>query len=884
MTAELTLGAEEELHLIDLESGKLSARAPQLLSRLPNTHYSAELQRTTVETNTAVTTTLSGLRNELLRLRRGLAEAAGELGLGVAAVGTAPHSEFADFELTATGRYRRMQEQYRLLVDEQLICGLQIHVGVSDRDLAVQIAGRVARDLPLLLALSASSPFLNGHDTGYASIRTTIWQRWPSAGATGDVSSAAAYDELLADLISSGVIADAKMAYFDVRPSSHEPTLELRVCDACPIVDDAVLIAGLFRASVRAAELDIEAGRPARAVRAPLHRAAMWQAARGGLSGQLLDGTEHPRPVPAPQAVRDLVARLRPPLEELGDYDEVRQLSEATLARGNSADRQRAAFAERGDLRDVVEQVVQETHGPAEGFAAFSTAPIDSVNGSDTGVGTSPGSSALRGYRTRAGDEAVAPSSIPRPAYGDIIGFYRNMGPAELAERTASRHDYTARTNLNFGVQGEFHDFEVDLFPRLISAYEWSELRAGLTQRARAIEAFLQDIYGEQRIIHEGALPVALVESILASPGWRAEATRLPRNTVRAAVMGFDLVRNEFGDWRVLEDNVRAPSGAAYAMAARRLMDAVVPDLPRPAGLLDPASALSALRTALHVGAHNDAVAAVLSSGPTSSAWFEHSRLATDAGLLLVTADDLEVSDHRVVERNSGTIIHSLYVRIDPELVDLASADGHPIGAEIMAVAEAGGVFLANAPGNGVADDKAMYCNIPDLISFYLTERPILESVPTYRTSDESERRSVLERVGELVTKPVDGEGGRGVLIGPKATASQVAERRAEIAADPSGWVAQELVSLSSLPTFGADRTGSSIHLEPRHVDLRAFVYVTGTGPDDVTLADVALTRVAPAGSMVVNSSQGGGAKDTWIIGPDESATERRSAHVRVSR
>ncbi|MDO9397710.1 MAG: YbdK family carboxylate-amine ligase, partial [Herbiconiux sp.] len=241
MTAELTLGAEEELHLIDLASGKLSAKAPQILSRLPPENYSAEIQRTTVETNTEVTSTLDGLRQEILRLRRGVIEAAAPDGIGIACVGTAPRSEFADFELTTSGRYGRMQEQYRLLVDEQLICGTQIHVGVSDRDLAVEIAQRVARDLPVLLAISASSPYWNGSDTGYASIRSIIWQRWPSAGATGPVGSAAEYDELLGDLIASGVIADSKMAYFEVRPSSHAPTLELRVCDACPIVDDAVL-------------------------------------------------------------------------------------------------------------------------------------------------------------------------------------------------------------------------------------------------------------------------------------------------------------------------------------------------------------------------------------------------------------------------------------------------------------------------------------------------------------------------------------------------------------------------------------------------------------------------------------------------------------------
>ena len=220
----------------------------------------------------------------------------------VRAVGTAPGSAFADFELTTTGRYGRMQEQYRMLVDEQLICGVQIHVGVSDRDLAVAIMQRVAGDLPILLALSASSPYWNEQDTGYASIRSIIWRRWPTAGAPGPLSSAKAYDEMIADLINSGVIADAKMAYFDIRPSAHAPTLELRICDACPLIDDAVLIGGLFRAAVLAAEQAIRAGQEFDPVPLPVHRAAIWQAARGGLSGVLLDDGRHPKPVPASRA------------------------------------------------------------------------------------------------------------------------------------------------------------------------------------------------------------------------------------------------------------------------------------------------------------------------------------------------------------------------------------------------------------------------------------------------------------------------------------------------------------------------------------------------------------------------------------------------------
>jgi carboxylate-amine ligase len=231
--------------------------------------------------------------------------------------------------------------------------------------------------------------------------------------------------------------------------------------------------------------------------------------------------------------------------------------------------------------------------------------------------------------------------------------------------------------------------------------------------------------------------------------------------------------------------------------------------------------------------------------------------------LLLVQADDLAVEGGQVRHRATGTRIDALYLRLDVELIELTDATGRPIGAEVFEVAVAGDLLLANAPGNGVADDKAMYCYVPELIAYYLGEHPSLEAVPTYRTSDAEEARTVLDRVGELVTKPVDGHGGIGVLIGPDASAAEVAARRTAIAANPGGWVAQEVVALSSHPTL------SGTSLQPRHVDLRAFVYLRGAEPEDCSLADLALTRVAPEGSLVVNSSRGGGAKDTWIIGQD---------------
>jgi len=343
----------------------------------------------------------------------------------------------------------------------------------------------------------------------------------------------------------------------------------------------------------------------------------------------------------------------------------------------------------------------------------------------------------------------------------------------------------------------------------------------------------------------------------------------LPPGTVRAAIIGFDLVRNEFGGWRVLEDNAQTPSGAAYAIAARDLMDALLPDVPRPAGLLDPRRVFPMLRDTLAAGAREGALA-LLSPGPDTPAWYEHRRLAEGAGLLLVAPDELDVDASVVRLRSTGARIGALYLRLDGELRELEGPAGSPLGGRILEAAGVGTVFLANAPGSGVADDKALYCAVPELINYYLGEHPLLESVPTYRTEDEGERQSVLERVGELVTKPVDGHGGAGVLIGPAAPARAVATRRAEILARPDGWVAQEVVPLSSLPTFNGSR------LEPRHIDLRVFVHVRGTGPSDCVLAPLALTRVAPHGSMVVNSSRGGGAKDTWILGPEGGDDVRR--------
>ena len=243
-----TLGVEEEFHVVDLGTRRASARGPELLAHLPNPSFVAELQRSIVETNTLPCITLDDLRRDVLRQRHQLITTAEQIGLGLLAAGSPPLADPDELDITAKLRYAVMLQDYERLAREQVICGCQVHVGIDDRDLAVAVARQVSADLPVLLAMSASSPFWHGGETGYASFRTMVWARWPTSGPFPAVADAAGYALLVEDLIATGVISDPGMIYYDVRPSAHVPTLELRLCDACPRVDDVVLIAGLFRA------------------------------------------------------------------------------------------------------------------------------------------------------------------------------------------------------------------------------------------------------------------------------------------------------------------------------------------------------------------------------------------------------------------------------------------------------------------------------------------------------------------------------------------------------------------------------------------------------------------------------------------------------------
>lgn len=355
-----TVGIEEEFHVVDLTTRRLAARAPELLQLLSD-GYVAELQRCVVETNGSVVSTLSDLRADLIARRRVLVDTAATLGLGVVAAGAVPLSVPSEMRVTQTFRYQQMLAEYQLLAREQLICGTQIHVGIDDRDESVLVAGRVAAYVPTLLALSASSPFWSdGSDTGYSSVRTLVWQRWPTTGLAPPATSAAEYDTLISNLVATGVITDAGMSYFDVRPALRTPTLELRVCDSCPRTDTIVLIAALFRALVEREIEGIRAGVPAAMVVPPLGRAALWRAARSGLEGDLVD-LIHPASRPAGDMVTDLVQMLRPQLEASGDWQAVEELARQALTDGSSAARQRRVMRMSNNLFDVVDHLIAET-------------------------------------------------------------------------------------------------------------------------------------------------------------------------------------------------------------------------------------------------------------------------------------------------------------------------------------------------------------------------------------------------------------------------------------------------------------------------------------------------------------------------------------------
>lgn len=483
-------------------------------------------------------------------------------------------------------------------------------------------------------------------------------------------------------------------------------------------------------------------------------------------------------------------------------------------------------------------------------------------------------------YPAAPHDEAVDPAGRVRPGWTALTPVLERLGGIGLAGVNGRMARERRDRGVVFGtfVDGELteHPFPVDPLPRVVLGGDWALLARGVEQRTRALNAFLADVYrpvgrrrsdddGRPEAVRAGVLPGELVAR---SPGHRPGAVGLAGpSQQRVTVAGLDLLRGPDG-WVVLEDNLRVPSGLGYAIANRDSTRAALPELygaGRAEGLAEPHEAVAALRAALADAAPPacDGVPqlALLTDGPLNTAWFEHRLLAQAMGIPIATPDRLwatagggvavEVDGERVP-------VDVLYRRFDEaDLAAHLNPVGTPLDVLLGGAVRAGRLALANVPGNGVADDKATYCHVPAMIRFYLGEEPLLAGVRTWVLAEEADHAEVRDRLQDLVVKPVDGYGGRGVVFGPHCSAAELAELQAEVAAAPHRFVAQEPVAFSTVPTL-VDGL-----VQPRHADLRVFV-VAGSSTSAVPAP---LTRVALAeGSLLVNSSCGGGSKDTWLL------------------
>jgi uncharacterized circularly permuted ATP-grasp superfamily protein len=483
----------------------------------------------------------------------------------------------------------------------------------------------------------------------------------------------------------------------------------------------------------------------------------------------------------------------------------------------------------------------------------------------------------LSNYRVGdAFDEMIDAEGSVRPSYKAVYSALSSSTSDDLRMIAESLANNYTQAGVTFDVGGVERPFPLDLVPRVIASPEWEIIEAGVAQRVRALEAFLSDIYFDARVIADGVIPSQLLTS--STHFHRAVFGIQPSNGVRIHVAGIDLIRNPDGDVRVLEDNVRVPSGVSYVMTNRNAMLTAMPEAfanqrIRPVTGY-PTRLLTALRKAAPPGVEEPTVV-VLTPGVYNSAYFEHTLLARTMGVELVEGRDLECRRGKVFMRTTAGLqrVDVIYRRVDDEFLDPVHFRGDSmLGVPgLVNAVRTGGVTLANAIGNGVADDKLIYTYVPDLIKYYLREEPILPNVDTWRLEDDQAREEVLDRLEELVIKPVDGSGGKGIVIGPRATKAELDELRRRVSEDPRGWIAQPVVQLSTVPTLIEDC------LQPRHVDLRPFAVNNG---EDVWVLPGGLTRVAlPEGELVVNSSQGGGSKDTWVLSPPP---HRSSSNHRV--
>jgi uncharacterized circularly permuted ATP-grasp superfamily protein len=459
-------------------------------------------------------------------------------------------------------------------------------------------------------------------------------------------------------------------------------------------------------------------------------------------------------------------------------------------------------------------------------------------------------------------DEMFEGPDRPRAPYEQLYSGLSRLRPSAFAARSALVDRAYLTQGITFDHGGREQPFPFDLLPRLIPADEWAALEAGLAQRVRALDRFIADVYGERRAIADGVIPNALVSTC---EGYVRQMVGVEPPLGRWVHMaGIDLVRDDAGDWRVLEDNLRTPSGLSYVVQNRRFMRRAFPEAfgdhhVEPVGHA-PALLLAALMAAAPEDAESPRVV-VLTPGPANAAYYEHSFLAQQMGVPLVEGRDLIVRDRRVFLRTTAgrERVDVIYRRIDDVFLDSAGLRSDSLlgVAGLMQACREGRLAVCNAIGTGVADDKAVYAYVPDLIRYFLGEEPLLEQVRTYLLERPEERAHCLANIDRLVVKAVDGAGGFGMLIGPHATPGERAVFARRVEANPRGYIAQDTVRLSRAPVLVGER------FRGRHVDLRPFV-LYGERP---LVVPGGLTRVALRdGSLVVNSSQGGGSKDTWVL------------------
>lgn len=453
-----------------------------------------------------------------------------------------------------------------------------------------------------------------------------------------------------------------------------------------------------------------------------------------------------------------------------------------------------------------------------------------------------------------------------RTAYAHLHRQLQQISEEDVRQRADYLSSSYQDQGVTFDIGGEERPFPLDIVPRIIEARTWAHVEEGVAQRVKALEAFLDDIYGPGQVFADGVLPKHVISS--SSHFHRVAFGISPLNGVRIHVSGIDLIRDAEGNFRVLEDNVRIPSGVSYVLTNRRAMSSVLPEIVgthriRPVAAY-PQRLLAALRAAAPSGVADPTVV-VLTPGPYNSAYFEHALLARLMGCWLVEGRDLVSQAGRVMIRTTHGLhpVHVIYRRVDDEFLDPVHfrADSVLGCPGLLNAARAGNVTIANGVGNGVADDKLVYTFLPDLIRYYLSEEPILPNVDTWRLEEPSHREEVLDRLDELVLKPVDGSGGKGIVIGPQASREELDQLRATVTASPRGWIAQPVVQLSTVPTLVDEG------MRPRHVDLRPFAINDGS---KVWVLPGGLTRVAMGeGELIVNSSRGGGSKDTWVLAGD---------------